>query len=656
MTSHGRGNATGYIQISVNLKSDKIENERQKLKETVTTIQAMLNSEGGKVKLYFTNPKETSRLINVSRTKIMRSFTRKIEQYLIGTAGIQTTSANINLKQYINKIIVEVKRAYVMTIQSYNIFLPTETQVVLVSPLEPLQRINDAILRREVVRNATKLGSHCKRFVKRKDCRLREGKSVQVKSLKSISSKCTTLADRMTSKGNKFSHYVSAFANYKGGNIYYGVTDDGIVEGEWIPNADSIPDITKKVEKPINKMVWPQQIGQPKRGVHWEIFFEPVGDENSEVIPSTFVIAIYISPCLGGVFTEEPECYEMVESKVKKMPFLTLKKKALKLDEADRKEEIPGTVQRITWSSAGTERRCTKTDIYLMEAINNAQWTLFSKGAEYFEETFPEYVEIQLIVLSKRIITWCRRSYFGIAKHLLDKFYQTLPTSAKDTTIFEAIGLYLEIALQRAQGNLIMDILAGALSMVELIPQGIISASLLVLVATSSTMGNDQQRNQVSPKVLCEKALEHLQNVQKPNVVKTDLERKAHINLAQQQLGCSFSENSVSKDLKDVDLDRAKSSITVVEQSIADEGALACYREIQLNNVLSILNYRYSQVHNDQSTHYLKEALNNCRKAKRRAEDCQFQEMIEWAKICEGLFTEELMRAYFRKRVDANTY
>ncbi|CAB4018951.1 Hypothetical predicted protein [Paramuricea clavata] len=418
MTSHGRGNATGYIQISVNLvclKSDKIENERQKLKETVTAIQAMLNSEGGKVKLYFTNPKETSLLINVSRTKIMRSFTRKIEQYLVGTAGIQTTSANINLKQYINKIIVEVKRADVMIIQSYNLFLPTETQVVLVSPLEPLQRINDAILRREVVRNGTKLDSHCKRFVKRKDCRLREGKCVQVKSLKSTSSKCTTLAD--------------------------------------------------------------------------------------------------------------------------------------------------------------------------------------------------------------------------------------------------PIGLYLEIALQRAQGNLNMDILAGALSMVELIPQGIISASLLVLVATSSTMGNDQQLNQVSPKVLCEKALEHLQNVQKPNVVKTDLEGKAHVNLAQQQLGCSFSGNSVSKDLKDVDLDRAKSSITVVEQSIADEGALACYREIQFNNVLSILNYRHSQVHNDQSTHYLKEALNNyCRKAKRRAEDCQFQEMIEWAKMCEGLFTEELVRAYFRKRVDANTY
>ncbi len=141
-----------------------------------------------------------------------------------------------------------------------------------------------------------------------------------------------------------------------------------------------------------------------------------------------------------------------------------------------------------------------------------------------------------------------------------------------------------------------------------------------------------------------------------PNVVKTDLERKAHINLAQQQLGCSFSGNSVSKDLKEVDIDKAKSSIEVVERSISDEGALAFYREIQFNNVLSILNYRYSQVHNDQSTSYLKEALDNCRKAKQAAENCQFQEMIEWAKICEGIFTEELVRAWCvhtSARVDA---
>ncbi len=382
MSSLGRGNAVDRTQISVSLvcsKSDTLENEKQKLKEAVTAIQAMLNSEGGKVNLSFTTPNVSSQmLINVSMTKIKESFVRKIEQHLGGTAGIQITSHNINFKKYTNKIIVEVERADDIIINNYNLFLPTETQVVLVSPQQPLQRINDTILRK-VVRNGVKLGSHCKKFVMREDCHLREGKFVQVKSVKSASSKRTTLADRMTGKSNKFNHYVSAFANYKGGNIYYGVTDDGVVEAERIPNANSILDITKKAEKCINKMIWPQQIGQPKRKVHWDIFFEPVRDDNAEDIPSTYVIVIYIAPCPGGVFTEEPECYEMVEGNVKKMPFLTLKKKALKRDEADREEEIPGTVQRITWSSAGTELRCTNTDELLMEPINNARWDVIFK-------------------------------------------------------------------------------------------------------------------------------------------------------------------------------------------------------------------------------------------------------------------------------------
>ena len=50
-------------------------------------------------------------------------------------------------------------------------------------------------------------------------------------------------------------------------------------------------------------------------------------DENSKPIPSTFVIVIYIAPCLGGMFTEVPECYEMVEGKVKKMLFAILGRK-----------------------------------------------------------------------------------------------------------------------------------------------------------------------------------------------------------------------------------------------------------------------------------------------------------------------------------------
>ena len=96
-----------------------------------------------------------------------------------------------------------------------------------------------------------------------------------LKNLKADPSKRTTLADRMIGKGNKFEYYVSAFANYNGGHMYFGITDDGIVAGELIPDADN-GEITKKVEKAIKKMIWPDKIGQPKRGEHWEIWFQPV--------------------------------------------------------------------------------------------------------------------------------------------------------------------------------------------------------------------------------------------------------------------------------------------------------------------------------------------------------------------------------------------
>ena len=66
------------------------------------------------------------------------------------------------------------------------------------------------------------------------------------------------------------------------------------------------------------------------------------------------------------------------------------------------------------------------------------------------------------------------------------------------------------------------------------------------------------------------------------------------------------------------------------------------------------MNYRYSQVINDLSTEYLKEAMGYCRKAKQVAEDCKFQEMIEWSRAREGLLTEELVRVHCRKGVGTN--
>lgn len=72
-------------------------------------------------------------------------------------------------------------------------------------------------------------------------------------------------------------------------------------------------------------MLWPNN--DPQKGHNWEIFFEPVVDSNRKPVPSTFVIVVTVAQCAGGVFTETPESYEVVNGKVKAIPFEVWKKR-----------------------------------------------------------------------------------------------------------------------------------------------------------------------------------------------------------------------------------------------------------------------------------------------------------------------------------------
>ena len=139
---------------------------------------------------------------------------------------------------------------------NYNLYLPSKTQVNQVLPSESQDKVKE-ILNRRVVEEPVQCESHIKLFSKGKGCGLSETKTIQLKNVKADTSKRTTLADCMTGKSNKFSCYASAFANFKGG--HYGIDDDGVVTGEFIdPNEVEKNEITKKVEKSINKMIWPK--------------------------------------------------------------------------------------------------------------------------------------------------------------------------------------------------------------------------------------------------------------------------------------------------------------------------------------------------------------------------------------------------------------
>ena len=602
----------------------------------------MLNRDGGNVVLH--NECDCEKC----KSSQMSLVVRMLEQSMISIIGLNWTVLNINFEENEESIVILVKKSDSLITTNYNLYLPSQSQVVQIFPWEPLEKVNDDIINRNVVQEPVQCDSHCKKFVKDRNCSFQDNKSVQLKHLKAGPSKRTTLADRMTGKGNKFSCYVSAFANYRGGNIYYGIRDDGVVEGELISNEEDIDEITKKVRKTINKMIWPQQIGQPKLGEQWDIFFEPVVEENCKPIPSTFVIVICIAPCLGGVFTEEPECYEMVGGKVEKMSFTTWKKATLRPSWL-RSREIPRSVHRISWSSVKARKTFTVGDDKLMQLINDGNWDAISKEVTRSLQRLSELNGMKLLALSKQVTACYRRENFNEARIFLEQYNAILP-QAHDRLIFEVLGLYLHAALKRASGDFqeLSGLLTEALFKAELIEPGLVTAIVYIFAGTVTDLikSEDQTNELRSPDVLSIRALEHLRCVPDSSGVLADMEQKVHITLATFYLGCNISGRRI-KDVNISDIDKAKTSIMAVHES-ADEGQpLSGYREVQLNLVRSIYNYRRSQVSPNKRVRFLRNAFDYAKKAECLARDYQFTEMLEWSKAHEALCTEELVRAKF---------
>ena len=619
--------------------------KKQIVKEIIVAICAMLNTNGGTVIIYIDTdsnnvPVEASPF---SKTSLL---IRILEQNMISIIGTNLTVLNINFDDTEGNIRIIVKKAASLVTVNYNLYLPSQTQVVGISPSEPLENVK-YIINRKIAAELIQLGSHIKHFLKDHNCGLEDNKFIQLKNVKADQSKRTTLADRITGKGNKFSCYVSAFANYCGGHIYYGITDDGIVEGEFIPNEKDKEEITKKVQKGINKMIWPDQIAIPKRGMQWEIFFEPVLDENSKPFISTFVLVIFIAPCLDGVFTEEPECYEMADRKVTKMSFNTWKYR-ISQPVWLHQRKVPSSVSRTTWSSANVRQAFTVGDDKLMRLINEGNWEVALKKGERLQGK-SELLEMKLLVLSKQVTAYYRRGRFMEANYFL-KLYETKVPTTQNVLILEVVGLYLGAALKRATGDFqgVKERLTKALQQAELIEPGLVTSIVYILAGSVGDKFSEEVPT-LSPDVLSIKALEHLRHVPDSSEVLADMKQKVHITLASFYLGCNISGQVVKDKIDLSDIDKAKTSIMTVHES-ADEGnELSAYREVQFNLVRSIFNFRLSQVTPDKKTQFLRCAFNYAKKAERLANEHEFTEMFQWSKTNEVLCTEELVRVKLKQ-------
>ena len=174
-------------------------------------------------------------------------------------------------------------------------------------------------------------GSHHRHFTKGELVLFSEPKTTQFKMLKAEPEKKITFADRLVGKGNKFSHYVSAFANFAGGHMYCGIKDDGEVEGEFIDEKEK-KKVKVRIHNAIEKMLWPKTSEPADRNEdkRWDVHFVPVRDsETDNVVPSLYVVVVFIAQCRGGVFTEGAECYEIVDNQVQKVDFVGSWKKRI---------------------------------------------------------------------------------------------------------------------------------------------------------------------------------------------------------------------------------------------------------------------------------------------------------------------------------------
>lgn len=302
---------------------------KKKGAEIIQAINGLYNSGGGTLILRYNRSPPSGHV---------KKCVAIIEQKILEILGTVTLSFDIHVEKIPFssskahgeiKIIVETstKTECIVPI-SYNFFLPSNQLVMEVKPLERIKKFRALLMEKIPPVEPIEANAHHKHFVKGEHVPFDESKTTQFKHLKDAPAKKATFADRAVGKSNKFPCCVSAFANYRGGYVYFGIGDDGKIEGESVDETEK-QKVKDSIRKAINKMIWPKKsapVGK-NEDKRWKIHFEPVRDSENNTIQKLYVVVVFVAQCRGGVFTEGPECYDIIDNKVQKLDFDSWKKR-----------------------------------------------------------------------------------------------------------------------------------------------------------------------------------------------------------------------------------------------------------------------------------------------------------------------------------------
>lgn len=614
--------------------------KEDRLKETVSSICALLNSGGGKLELPFDRS---------SSRRHVHDTLRMIEQRCLEKLGMKTIS-HIKSALLSEKIVLNVKCASDLVSVSYNVSLPSHTQVISVPTNESFENVKELLKETKAEVNNVSIGSHRKQIMKGQNFGFLESNNVEYKNLKAHSSKRVTLADRITGKSNKLTSYVSAFANCSGGHIYYGVTDDGEVEGEEVSDKEK-EEITRKVTKTITKMFWPQS--EPRRGKQWDIFFEPVKDTNGNHIPSTFVIVIFVAPCQGVVFTEEPESYYISDGKVKRTSFRDCGSTFLGISKRPEFLSPPSKVPRVCWSSEKNRKFFHELTERLVLHRNDEDMNAFSSLSKLAIEKFPGN-NADLIVKAERVVVAYKSYQFQKVESLLREL-ATLLTSSKDSSIFQVRMLLLQTVIERGKGNYeeAFKKTQDGLQMMQLIPVDLITVSFYIEAAMVTSIVSAMQHDLSTYRSLKERARVYLELAARDaNSLEDlpsgmyDLQQKLHIYKAWILLECSVTGEEVQERhrISSEDIDGAARELAFVSESVLNGRPLTHFRKVQYDLAQSDLCRRRSEVFQEDNVGNLKLAFESCANARRLAEQHRFVNMMDFANKRLADLTEKLVR------------
>jgi hypothetical protein len=151
-----------------------------------------------------------------------------------------------------------------------------------------------------------------------------ESDSIQFKLIKD-----GELSQLLQGIGNYLPNYVSAFANHRGGDVYFGIRDDGTVKGQLVKGEDEKTEVKKMVEKIMNRKneknesvrIWGKSDFIAKYGEQWSVeFVKVIGEPEDE---ERYVVVVHIYSFIGGMFLQRPDAWKVDETSenVVKMDF-----------------------------------------------------------------------------------------------------------------------------------------------------------------------------------------------------------------------------------------------------------------------------------------------------------------------------------------------